>query len=75
MSGRQYLYSVDAAFNRVKCSGDDMSSESGDGDDFVPTVTPKSDATNFLESRAQESEGPSKASMFIVRNIYYKQYC
>ena len=71
MSTRKNLYCVDAAINRVEYSGDDMSSESEDDDDFTPTVTPESDATDSSDSSEEESEGPSNAGMFIVHNIYY----
>ena len=71
MSTKQNWYSVDAVLNRVKYSWDDMSSGSGHGDDFTPTVTPESDATGSSDSSAEESKGPSNEDMFIVHNIYY----
>ena len=63
------MYSVYAVLNRVEYSGDDMSSESEDDDDFTPEVTPESDATDSSDSSAEESEGPSNAGIFIVHNI------
>ena len=71
MSARQNLYRVDAAFNRVEYSGDDMSSKSKDDDDCTPAMTPESDVTDSSDSVADESEGPSNAGMFIVHNNYY----
>ena len=72
MSTRQNSYSVDAVLNRVEYSGDDMSGESEDNDDFTATVTSASDATDSSDSSAEESEGPSNEDMFIVYNIYYQ---
>ena len=69
MSTKQNLYSIGAALNRVECSGDDMSSESENGDDFTCTMTTESDVTDSLHSSAEESEGPSNAGMFIVHKI------
>ena len=71
MSTKKNLCRIDAAFNRLDYSGNDMSNESKDDDDFSPTVTSAFDATDSSDCGAEESEGPSNAGMFMVRNICY----
>ena len=67
MSTRQNSYSVDAVLNRVEYSGDDISSESEDNDDFTATVTSASDSTDSSNFSVEETEGhPTQACLLFI---------